>query len=433
MEIVVFFDLFLEVIKYIVAGYALFQKKIGKRYTAGIIVVLAGICLIGNIADGAGEASLLVQPFIIVGLIITMDSQMIDRVVYALKLVFLIVCIDYVIETLMKMINGFVYSDEVAWLISNMIALLFYILLCFVRRKQKEEVSGKVQLLGKCVLYVVIVVMVVAMPLTISGLNYFAERDHDSELTRGIQLLSAIAMISVVMLVLFVMYISDTNKKIKKYLEIEKVLKETQKNYFEAMLQKEEDTRRFRHDILNHMMCIRELASKEEARDVKKYVDGIQGELIKIQKRCYCVGNTVIDAVLNYYVQMLEEDVEVQVIGGIADSIAIGDVELCTIFSNIMKNSVEELKKQKENPKYLKIKVHQAEEDFAIQVSNSLQKKQCSTKDGLPVTTKEDKKNHGIGLKNVKETVEKNCGTFYWELMPEEFRVKVILPLHSRG
>ncbi len=43
----------------------------------------------------------------------------------------------------------------------------------------------------------------------------------------------------------------------KKYLETEKLLRQTQKSYYETMLQKEEDTRRFRHDIINHLMCLR--------------------------------------------------------------------------------------------------------------------------------------------------------------------------------
>ena len=42
-------------------------------------------------------------------------------------------------------------------------------------------------------------------------------------------------------------------------------------------------------------------------------------------------------------------------------------------------------------------------------------------------------KTHGIGLKNIKEKVEKNKGIFSWESTAGEFGVKVILPLRARG
>mgnify|MGYP005780732795 CR=1 FL=1 len=68
----------------------------------------------------------------------------------------------------------------------------------------------------------------------------------------------------------------------------------------------------------------------------------------------------------------LEEDVEVSVTGCLTQEIAISDVELCTIFSNLIKNSVEELKKNGEGKKYLKIKVSSGQQAFKIEISNSI-------------------------------------------------------------
>ena len=51
---------------------------------------------------------------------------------------------------------------------------------------------------------------------------------------------------------------------------------------------------------------------------------------------------------------------------------------------------------------------------------------------GLPLTTKKNKKDHGIGLKNVKEMVEKNHGNFSWKCENREFKVVVILPVRKK-
>ena len=51
------------------------------------------------------------------------------------------------------------------------------------------------------------------------------------------------------------------------------------------MLQKEEETRRFRHDISDHIMCLMELANRDGAQNVKQYVDKMQEDMVAIQNR----------------------------------------------------------------------------------------------------------------------------------------------------
>lgn len=51
---------------------------------------------------------------------------------------------------------------------------------------------------------------------------------------------------------------------------------------------------------------------------------------------------------------------------------------------------------------------------------------------GLMATTKADKENHGIGMRNVKETVEKNGGDFRINVGNGEFVVKVTIPYDDK-
>ena len=73
--------------------------------------------------------------------------------------------------------------------------------------------------------------------------------------------------------------------------------------------------------------------------------------------------------------------------------------------------------------------MYEKKEDFTIEVVNCAQACKKRGAGELPKTTKKDAKNHGIGLRNIKETVEKNNGLFEWESTCDEFRVKVTLPL----
>ena len=54
------------------------------------------------------------------------------------------------------------------------------------------------------------------------------------------------------------------NEKMKETVDIEKRLRNSQKNYYEMLLQKEEETRKYRHDITNHLMCLKALADDKK-------------------------------------------------------------------------------------------------------------------------------------------------------------------------
>lgn len=435
MEVMICFNFVLELVKYFLMMYALFGAKIRRKWFAGVIVVLYTVLLLTGIlpTEKLQNLSYITVAMVNIILLVVVDVPIKSRFFNILKVFFILICVDAAVGGLLNIVENNIFSVNVPtvrkWIISNIISGSVLSAICWEKKMRFMENKRWAKLLKKGAIYTCIVIMALAIPFTITGLTYMAEKINDPVLMRGMQILTVVFFFSVIALAIFIIYVNDTNKKMKKYLEIEKTLKDTQKNYYEAMLSKEEDTRRFRHDVLNHLICIRELVAKGEIAPATAYVEEMQGDIVKIQQKCYSVGNTIIDAFLNYYIQMLEEDVEVRIIGCLAEKVSISDLELCTIFSNLIKNSVEELKKPGEGRKYLEVKVNSGQQAFQIEVSNSISKQSEETKENLPRTTKKDKKNHGIGLRNVKDTIEKNHGTFQWRLEESDFKTVVTLPL----
>ncbi len=58
--------------------------------------------------------------------------------------------------------------------------------------------------------------------------------------------------------------------------------------------------------------------------------------LLKIQKKSYTVGNEIIDAILNYYVQMLKYDVQIHIAELCNGELAVNNIELCSILSQFI-------------------------------------------------------------------------------------------------
>jgi len=292
-----------------------FNISLIKRYRVGLIAALSMTILAVSINDKVEILSFMVLPIIFVILFITMGGNRWSRVTCFVKLTFLILYMDYVIELFMKLFASSGIKSVRGWLISNVISISLYGSIYVIRRYKSKVENTRLEQIGTGIMYAGIVMMAVAIPLTIAELNILSKKYNDMGNMKMIQLLSAMSMLGIVILGLVLIYIYGMNQKMKSYLEIERMLKQTQKNYYEAVIEKEENTKKFRHDISNHIMCIGELAEQGKLDEVRRYIDDIQIELKRIHNCCYSVGNTIIDALLTRYVSQLSEDVKVTVSG----------------------------------------------------------------------------------------------------------------------
>lgn len=100
MRVVLFINLLLEIVKYILAGEAVFNISLIKRYRVGLIAALSMTILAVSINDKVEILSFMVLPIIFVILFITMGGNRWSRVTCFVKLTFLILYMDYVIELL---------------------------------------------------------------------------------------------------------------------------------------------------------------------------------------------------------------------------------------------------------------------------------------------------------------------------------------------
>ena len=220
--------------------------------------------------------------------------------------------------------------------------------------------------------------------------------------------------LSILLLIFIVLHIRNIHIKLEERAQIEYELKIMQKNYFQTLLEKEEDTRRYRHDMSNHILCISQIAKEEQAWRTLDYVQDLQKELSLISRRGYYTGIDILDILLCHYLVGLENTI-VSVKGNGNDKLHVTDVDLCIIFSNLIQNAIEEINKQEDKEKILSIEVKQGDFYTSIKIANSTTF--ILNESEVPVTQKKDRKNHGIGLKNVRETIERNGGKL--ELMAD--------------
>jgi len=419
-----------ELLKYWLSLRICFDAKIKKVWTA-LIGLLIYIFLINSGKIDNNELNLVMFAIVIIVLFISVEAKGSYKVLHILMLVLVITSVDGLsgtpVEYLLNNYKGDINIEDLEYFSSSAISFFLIIMLFFIRKRIDFFNNDKVIKFIRKRMYIVVAIMAIFILITISGLNYEKTYVSNEKFAIVVTIVSTISLFSVGLLGVFMIYIKNTNEKMEQLIDSERKLKDMHIKYYEALLEKEEDTRRYRHDLNNHLICLSELVKSEKPDLVIDYVGRMQNQMNNIQKKCYIVGNEVIDAMLNYYLPKVGEDVKISVIGRFIVGLEVDNVDLCTIFSNLLQNAVEAIMIESMNAKKLQVMIQQGKDYSQIEIVNSVSSVYEERKEDFLKTQKADKRNHGIGLQNVKDTIDRNGGRFNIKKENNIFSVNVIL------
>ncbi len=316
MENIVWGIIFImEVMKYILGEKIIFKRDV-KRKWAGCVGFLIYLCII-SFAQSASEEE---QHLIMYGLIVATAYVMIyqkkiEDFVHILILFIEITCIEGITEKMVAFIGrdaGFLdLSDEYQFLITGIVVLFILFAVYFWSKKKRiSEIKIRIEYI-----WVFVLCMVINLLLTASGLYLASKYVTNQRLQFILTIINIGSYLSVGLVVLFISYIKNMNQRLQQLLMAEKQLKEAQKEYYSSLLQREEETRKNRHDWNNHLICLAELAQKESANNTKRYIDTLMNQNARLKEKQYDVGNDVLNAILCCHLSELDDDIAVNIVG----------------------------------------------------------------------------------------------------------------------
>lgn len=293
-----------------------------------------------------------------------------------------------------------------------------------IKKNFNFEVVPKKLLLG-------IAIMLFALIFVMSGIMMYTEHMDDT-ISKALGGATIIVCLAVVGIALQSISAQISKMNLEREKDMLQSYNEQQKKYYELVLKSEEDTRRFRHDMMNHMFCLENYLEEGKIDECREYIANITNSLNYSRKKIYHTGNKVSDVMLTNILENKKDDVAVSVTGRLKEDIPISDFDLCIVVSNIVKNAVEAVNKQSdESNKYIKINFTMGKRFLRIEERNSIDEKQVENAKKFE-TAKEDKRAHGLGVKNVKMIVEKYNGTFKSEVHNKEFYVCVEMDMKTK-
>ena len=297
------------------------------------------------------------------------------------------------------------------------VTVILYIINRFLKMRIDEEEINVPKVFR--VMIPIICSIVFAISYMIYAMNLI---DQEKQKTFALLIL-LVVILGIGIIVIMILHISQQKEKFQLQADVENQYNQQQKAYFMMMLEKQEETKRFRHDILNHLLCVQDQLKRKNYSDAETYVDSVLKELNVIRTMQYDVGNEIVNVLLNYYLLPIRGQCNILIEGYLGQLTYISHIDLCTIVSNLLKNAVEAVNENGE----IVVDIIRKEKYVKIGISNTCKSVPRVNKMGKFETSKLDKENHGYGMDNVKKAVKKNHGRFQYHVEKHRFGVEVIL------
>lgn len=209
-------------------------------------------------------------------------------------------------------------------------------------------------------------------------------------------------------------------RRLEEYTQMWKRRLEEQGEYLEQM-------RSIKHDIEAHMIVLQYYMEEEKYEEAKVYLQRMRNQQMKIGNASQIdVGNELINTIIIDYLKRVNDEIEFQYKGELPKKLAMTDYELCVVFSNLMSNAVEACKNLSKIRKTIKLKICVGER-LNIYIENPKEWELDEAILGVS-STKENKEEHGYGIRNIKEIVSKYGGEINFKITEERFGVEIILP-----
>jgi signal transduction histidine kinase len=237
---------------------------------------------------------------------------------------------------------------------------------------------------------------------SVSDLLFFVNLNQKGRYLLILAIFVMIAM-SIVLLILYFRLkhyhyaLQQTNSINLKMLQMEE-------RHYKELQKKNADLRAFRHDYNYHITAMQGLSQKKDLTELKKYVESLIA--VKEQVYYFSTNHPVADAIINSIYENIPENTDFHVDGKFPETIFVNNSDLCIVLSNLLKNAVEAASRLSAvQKKQIYLSFFGNDDYIIIRIENTSEQQPSHR-----ITSKPDSINHGFGLKNVRDAVNRYGG-----------------------
>lgn len=182
------------------------------------------------------------------------------------------------------------------------------------------------------------------------------------------------------------------------------------------------------HEYKNQIDCMERLLEKQQYSKLEDYVKTIHGGLDK-ELDAIDTNNVIVNAILNTKYQEADVNGIVFVLRvNDLSGVWIKDEDIVTILSNLLDNAIEACKKCDSGKRILKLKFVNEDGMIKIGVKNTFSNPIVYENGEIKSTKLMRTEEHGVGVKNVIEVIERYGGSYIIKDDNHQFYFSIIIP-----
>ena len=224
--------------------------------------------------------------------------------------------------------------------------------------------------------------------------------------------------------IMIVFYVEALRKNEKeKYLaELTEQHYHLQIEYYQQLLEKQQETKALWHDIKKYTAAMQAVAAQNDSEQLRQIAQAAADTYERV-KDISAVGNPVVDALLNQYLRSAKEN-QIQVLLDITipEVLAISTLVLSVVIGNTFDNAIEACRLIAPEKRVIHLQLRKQNRILFYSIENSYIDAVTQLRVG---------KHHGYGLKNVERAVNQNNGNFQVEKSNGLFAVQIRLNCES--
>lgn len=214
----------------------------------------------------------------------------------------------------------------------------------------------------------------------------------------------------------------------QEQLEREAALARVSQAYYSQMEQQQQQVRRLRHDMANHLTALSGLLESGKQEEAEAYLAGLKAAPGVYAGRRYC-DNAVVNTVLSAKAAAMEErGVQFTVQATVPEQVDVTGPDLCALLGNALDNAMEACARLPAQEREVRLTIRADRGLLALRVVNPCAREPQWEK-GRLVSGKKDPENHGFGTESIRGIAEKYGGRADFTVKDGQFECMLYLPL----
>ena len=182
------------------------------------------------------------------------------------------------------------------------------------------------------------------------------------------------------------------------------------------------------HDLKHQITVLKSDITEDQKRS---YLDEMEEE-IRVYEAQSNTGNHVVDTILTEKrMQCQRQQITMTAVADGSALDFLSEMEIASLLGNALENAIDAAK-MIGNPeeRLIRFSIDRYKSFVRIRVENRVEGK-VKMKNGLPQTTKEDKRLHGYGVKSMQDIAARHGGSLQIEVKDGWFRLHLLIPVNT--